>query len=192
MGNMEDREKEALLRLGRQRLEKRRKAKDYLKRMSLARTKAEGIPEEKRPEADLCVLLLMDDEQNRGMLNRLLTERGFRVLEADDLRPALNLMSQQIPEVLILEKMQGAVAGLQTLQTLRTLEKLKDLPVLMILSAQEAEREHLYAQVPHLRTLHRPFMTHQVLDSMHGLLEKSLPDEPLPSDDSEATPEQGE
>lgn len=165
--------KEALLRLGRERLAKRRKAREYLRRMKHSREKPAGAAPEKEEPADLNILLLVDDEQKQELLGRLLSEHGFQALQAKDLRSALTQTTQAIPELVILEVTGGALASLEILQRLRALDKLGELPVLVILPPQEAKYEDQFAHAPGVRALLRPFTRSQIAAAMQSLLDPS-------------------
>lgn len=168
--------KEALLRLGRQRLAKRRKAREYLRRMRQSWEKQAESASDKGEAADVNILLLIDDEQKQDLLRRLLNEHGFRTLLAEDLRSALTQTSREIPDMLILEVMGGAPASLQVLQKLRELDKLRELPVLVILPPQDAEYEKQLGQAPAVRALLRPFARSQIAAAMQDLLDPGEPD----------------
>ena len=171
-------DKEALLRLGQQRLAKRRKAQEYFRRMKQSRDRASLPAAEKEEQTDLNILLMTDDEQRSELLRRLLSEHGFQVLQADDLRSALTQISQEIPELLIVELVEGAAASLQILRQFHSLDKLKELPILVILSPKDSEHEERFCHTPNVKVILRPFTPTQIAAAMQDLLDLTLADAP--------------
>jgi len=182
-GESDKSQKEAILRLGKQRIEKQRKARERFRRMRQSRNKAAAPTPVKDDQPDPSVLLLMNDEQKQGLLSRLLTENGFRTLQADDLRSALALMSQEITEMMIVAPVQGAKTSIEILQKFRSLEKLRALPILVILSPKESALEERFCHTAGVKAIVRPFTHTQIAEALQALLDSSLAETSCLADD---------
>ena len=86
-------------------------------------------PAEPRPVR----LLVVDDaEDNRVLLNRRLTKRGFQVVEADSGMAALALIAEQDFDLVLLDIMMPGIDGLEVLRRIRATLSPDQLPVLMV------------------------------------------------------------
>jgi diguanylate cyclase (GGDEF)-like protein len=78
-------------------------------------------------------LLVVDDsEDNRVLLNRRLTKRGFEVVEADSGLAALELISEQSFDLVLLDIMMPGIDGIEVLKRIRATQSPDRLPVLMV------------------------------------------------------------
>ncbi|HSF31295.1 MAG TPA: adenylate/guanylate cyclase domain-containing protein [Candidatus Tectomicrobia bacterium] len=77
-------------------------------------------------------LLVVDDqESNRDMLSRRLERRGYRVTVAEDGRQAIELITTQTFDLVLLDIMMPGISGLEVLRVLRARYSATDLPVIM-------------------------------------------------------------
>jgi diguanylate cyclase (GGDEF)-like protein len=80
-----------------------------------------------------CRLLVVDDnEDNRALLARRLTKRGYEVVEADCGPVALQLISEQDFDLVLLDIMMPGIDGIEVLKTIRLTRSPDHLPVLMV------------------------------------------------------------
>jgi diguanylate cyclase (GGDEF)-like protein len=78
-------------------------------------------------------LLVVDDaEDNRVLLNRRLIKRGFEVVEADNGLAALQLISEQDFDLVLLDIMMPGIDGIEVLKRIRMTLSPDRLPVLMV------------------------------------------------------------
>lgn len=78
-------------------------------------------------------LLVVDDsEDNRVLLNRRLTKRGFEVVEADSGLAALELIREQRFDLVLLDIMMPGIDGIEVLKRIRSTLSPDHLPVLMV------------------------------------------------------------
>jgi len=78
-------------------------------------------------------LLVVDDvEVNRALLTRLLTKRGFEVVEADSGLAALELISEQSFDLVLLDIMMPGLDGIEVLKKIRATQSPERLPILMV------------------------------------------------------------
>src|SRR5436190_10775060 len=85
-------------------------------------------------------LLVVDDsEANRDMLSRRLERRGYRVAAAAGGREALELISGNHYDVILLDIVMPDIGGLQVLRTLRETWSPADLPVIIATAKDESD-----------------------------------------------------
>jgi CheY-like chemotaxis protein len=111
------------------------------------------------------VVLVVDDEQPvRAMVREVLTEIGFRVLEAANGREAIDMFqahAEQIVAVLLDVNMPG-VSGKETLAELRTLRT--NLPVLLTSGYDEQEAISRFASTGFTGFLKKPYTVDELID----------------------------
>ena len=77
-------------------------------------------------------LLVVDDSEiNRDMLRRRLERKGYRVITAENGEQALELVSRESIDLVLLDVMMPGLSGLDVLRILRKTPAGKDLPVIM-------------------------------------------------------------
>jgi diguanylate cyclase (GGDEF)-like protein len=78
------------------------------------------------------VLLVDDDEVNLLLTSVALRERGFAITEATSGEHAIELLSNWLPDVVVLDALMPGMDGFQTCHALRGLQGFESLPVLML------------------------------------------------------------
>jgi predicted signal transduction protein with EAL and GGDEF domain len=79
-----------------------------------------------------CVLLIDDDPVVRMLTTAALTERGWRVVEADGGLEALELFAREHPQVIVLDALMPPPDGFETCERLRRLAGGEHVPILML------------------------------------------------------------
>ncbi len=85
------------------------------------------------------LLVVDDNEMNRDMLSRRLTQRGFEVEVAEDGAQALLKISGSRYDLVLLDVMMPGMSGLEVLETLRRTYAMADLPVIMATAKDQSE-----------------------------------------------------
>ncbi len=84
------------------------------------------------------VLVVDDEPMIRNLLNRLLSMEGFEVLEAEDGQAAMEILTKEQPDLILLDVMLPARDGLDILSELRTTS---NVPVILVSAkGEEADR----------------------------------------------------
>ncbi len=78
------------------------------------------------------VLLVDDDEVNLLLTSIALRERGFAITEATSGEQAIQILSDWLPDVVVLDALMPGLDGFQTCRELRALPGFESLPVLML------------------------------------------------------------
>ncbi len=85
------------------------------------------------------VLVVDDDRVNRIVLTRSLEADGHAVTTATNGREALELLSTELPDVLLLDIVMPELDGFAVLDHVKTDARLRDIPVIMISALDELE-----------------------------------------------------
>jgi signal transduction histidine kinase/CheY-like chemotaxis protein len=78
------------------------------------------------------VLIIEDDANMRDMLRRRLEKEGWKVIEAENGREALERMAESRPELILLDLMMPEMDGFQFLDEVRKHESLRSIPVIVV------------------------------------------------------------
>ncbi|WP_013322455.1 response regulator [Gloeothece verrucosa] len=115
------------------------------------------------------VLIADDDEDSRLLLNVLLSEEGWQVCEAKDGQETLSKVSQESPDILILDNRMPELSGTEVYQYLR--QKNTNLAIILITAYPDLEQ--LAASLGITYFLNKPFNFSDLFDLMN-LAYKSL------------------
>jgi DNA-binding response OmpR family regulator len=86
------------------------------------------------------LLVVDDDPANLDLLSRRLTKQGYEVTTASGGQQALDLLSEQKFDLLILDMMMPVISGLQVLRRVKSDLELKSMPVIMISALDDTDR----------------------------------------------------
>ncbi|HLV22088.1 MAG TPA: response regulator [Polyangiaceae bacterium] len=91
------------------------------------------LPEDaSRPASEATVLVVDDEEDIRRMLQRLLSSRGYRVLEADRGLAALRMVKEHAPDVIVLDAMLPEVHGFDIARRIKNSKRYGHIPIIMV------------------------------------------------------------
>jgi DNA-binding response OmpR family regulator len=82
---------------------------------------------------DAKTILIVDDEEDiRKMLRRILTQKGYRVIEAERGLLALRMVKEQRPDLIVLDAMLPELHGFDIARRIKGSEKYGSIPIIMI------------------------------------------------------------
>jgi DNA-binding response OmpR family regulator len=84
------------------------------------------------------VLVVDDDSANRTLLRRLLEAEGLTVREADNGVSALDALSEELPDLVLLDLMMPGMSGLQVLERVRAVHAPHQQPVIIATARTES------------------------------------------------------
>ena len=87
------------------------------------------------------VMLVDDDPQLRHVVSMFFELEGYNVVQAKDGREAISLLSEYVPDVILLDLMMPDVGGLEVCQHVRANKTLKEIPVVVFTAAEMKEDE---------------------------------------------------
>jgi two-component system chemotaxis response regulator CheY len=122
--------------------------------------------------AERRVLVIEDSPTIRSFVRRTLTDRiaGVQVLESEDGRAALHMLSQEKVHCIITDLQMPGMDGWTFLHTLRQNPILKHKPVIVLSSAISATLRASYQADPWLRFVDKPATADQLLEAILPLL----------------------
>jgi CheY-like chemotaxis protein len=106
---------------------------DLLEEASVVRR----LPDERMDEPALAtaaraILIVDDEEDSRGLLERVLLGEGYQVRTASNGRQALRMIKERTPDLLLLAALLPEVHGFEIAQRLRGSQRYGNLPIVMI------------------------------------------------------------
>ena len=127
-------------------------------------------------------ILLVDDDDTRGSMRRVLEKKGYRILDADGPARATELADEHGTEidVVILDVIMPGMSGISVADRLE--EALDELRVLYVSGYIEGELPERHETPGRSAFLQKPFTVGQLLEEVRGLL----------GEDDGATEEEGD
>ncbi len=125
------------------------------------------------------VLVVDDEEDIRKLLARVLTEKGYRVLEADRGTVALAMVKEHAPDAIILDAMLPEVHGFEVCRRIKGSTRFGNTPVLMISAVYRGWRfrEDLKTAYGVHDFIEKPFQLRDVVAAVDAMLSgKAKPD----------------
>lgn len=121
---------------------------------------------------DKTILYVEDNFHNRRIVNKVLTSRGYTILEAIDGESGLEAIRQTQPPLVLLDITLPGMDGLEVIQHLKEDETLKTIPVIALTaSAMQGDRER-FLEAGCDDYLSKPIQVQELLT----MVEKYFPD----------------
>jgi len=108
----------------------------------LSRYTMASVPKIKKTDSEKTILLVDDSEPAIIQMKDFMTESGYKILTANNGTDALNIISQVIPDAIVLDLMMPGIDGFNVLESLRNADETANIPVL-ILTAKHITKEDL-------------------------------------------------
>jgi len=87
------------------------------------------------------IMLVDDDPQLRHVVSMFFELEGYNVLQAEDGRKAIEMLTEYLPDVILLDLMMPEVTGTEVCQHVRGSKRLKEIPVVVFTAAEIKEEE---------------------------------------------------
>ncbi|HSV23035.1 MAG TPA: response regulator, partial [Xanthobacteraceae bacterium] len=81
-----------------------------------------------------CILVVEDQEDNRRILRDLLTNRGYKLVEAEDGEQALAMAERQRPDLILMDVQIPLLDGYEVTRRLKADPQLRAIPVIAVTS----------------------------------------------------------
>ncbi len=98
-----------------------------------AREGTDEMPEKSK------VLIVDDEERNVRLLKAMLTNRNFHLLEAGNGEEALRIVSENAPDMILLDVMMPRLDGFEVCRRLKQNEKTRMIPVILVTALSEKQ-----------------------------------------------------
>lgn len=129
------------------------------------------------------ILVVDDDDRIRGLLNRFLTENGYRVTMADNAREARARMEGLVFDLIVLDVMMPGESGIDFARTVRSHSAV---PILMLTARAEIDDRLAGLQTGVDDYVTKPFDPRELLLRIHSILRRTAQ---VPPKRDEAVPE---
>jgi DNA-binding response OmpR family regulator len=118
------------------------------------------------------ILVVDDEEEIRKLLKRLLTQKGYRVIEADRGLLALRLVKEHVPDLIILDAMLPELHGFDIARRIKGSAKYGRIPVIMVSAVYRGWRiaEDLKQSYGIEEYLEKPFRIADVMEAVQRLI----------------------
>jgi DNA-binding response OmpR family regulator len=118
------------------------------------------------------VLVVDDEDEIRKLLKRLLTQKGYRVIEADRGLLALRLVKDHVPDLIILDAMLPELHGFDIARRIKGSAKYGRIPIIMVSAVYRGWRiaEDLKQSYGIEEYLEKPFRIADVVEAVQRLL----------------------
>ncbi len=116
------------------------------------------------------VLVVDDDATIRAMETRILCEAGYDVVVAKDGRSALDLATETLPDLILLDVMMPGLSGLEVARLLRASPATKKIPVLFVTSRTRASAMNDGFKAGGSAYLTKPFTRKRLLELVEELV----------------------
>ena len=124
-------------------------------------------PEQRRP-----LIMVVDDSLTvRKITSRLLQREGFDVVTAKDGIDALQVLSEQTPDVILLDIEMPRMDGFEFTKTIKADAKHSHVPIIMITSRTAEKHRNLARELGVDLYLGKPYQEEDLLRSLREMLE---------------------
>jgi len=87
------------------------------------------------------IMLVDDDPQLRRVVSMFFELEGYNVVQAEDGREAIDMLTEYVPDVILLDLIMPEVTGTEVCQHVRASKRLKEIPVVVFTAAEMKEEE---------------------------------------------------
>ncbi|MEI9939769.1 MAG: response regulator [Pseudomonadota bacterium] len=92
----------------------------------------EGAPPVPPTNGQKTILIIDDEAEIRKMLSRLLSHKGYRVLEAERGHQALRMVKEYAPDLIVLDAMLPEVHGFEIARRIKGSQRYGQIPIIMV------------------------------------------------------------
>ncbi len=119
------------------------------------------------------VVYIEDDQEMIELVNMILSRRGFQVKGARGGRAGLDLISQEPPDLILLDLMMPGMDGWEVFQQLKANDKTRGIPVIVITAKAQAIDRVLGLHIARVDDyLSKPFRPQELVDSVERVLSR--------------------
>jgi two-component system alkaline phosphatase synthesis response regulator PhoP len=122
-------------------------------------------------------VLIVDDEPNVRRLSHTILSNKFDVVEAEDGRQALDQVTAQKPDIILMDMMMPKMDGLTACHIIKNDPITKAIPVIMVTAIGFELNIRLSQQMGANGYVTKPFLPQELLDKIVEVLANPLPSE---------------
>jgi CheY-like chemotaxis protein len=123
------------------------------------------------PTTQKSVMIIEDNPEAAELFAEMMLLNGYRVLKTYSSTPAIALIAQEKPDVIILDIMMPDISGLDILRTMRADPKLASIPVVVVSAKATPDDIHAGLEAGASIYLTKPVSYVDLKDAVDGLLQ---------------------
>jgi DNA-binding response OmpR family regulator len=154
----------------------------------VAELPAEGAAPVPAANGQKTVLIVDDEAEIRKMLSRLLSHKGYRVLEAERGHQALRIVKEYAPDLIVLDAMLPEVHGFEIARRIKGSQRYGQIPIIMVSAVYRGWRyaEDLKQTCGVDYFIEKPFKIAEVIAAVEACLSPGRGTDPHPDVSGEA------
>jgi two-component system phosphate regulon response regulator PhoB len=121
------------------------------------------------------ILVVEDEPAIQELIAASLQHAGHRVLRAESAEEAAQLVSETLPDVVLLDWMLPGTSGIQYARRLRSAERTRDLPIIMLTARSEEHDKVAGLDAGADDYLSKPFSPRELLARIKAVLRRRAP-----------------
>ena len=118
------------------------------------------------------ILVADDREENLGLLREWLTGQDYRVRCARDGREALEMAREEVPDLIILDKVMPEVDGLGVARELKADERFASIPIIVLTGRDDTRRQVIFEEAAADDLIMKPLTFEEVDTRVRTMLKK--------------------
>jgi two-component system cell cycle response regulator DivK len=116
------------------------------------------------------ILYIEDNFQNKRLVRKILTAKGYEVLEADDGLTGVELAGKEMPDLILMDISLPGIDGVEATQRIKAFERTAVIPVIALTAnAMRGDRERFIAAGCD-DYLPKPISTSDLVDIIHKFI----------------------
>jgi len=154
----------------------------------VAELPGDGAPPVPAVSGQKTILIIDDEAEIRKMLSRLLSHKGYRVLEAERGHQALRMVKEYAPDLIVLDAMLPEVHGFEIARRIKGSQRYGQIPIIMVSAVYRGWRyaEDLKQTCGVDYFIEKPFKIAEVIAAVEACLSPSEGGQPRPDVSGEA------
>jgi two-component system, chemotaxis family, chemotaxis protein CheY len=105
----------------------------------------------------MTILTVDDSRTMRDMLKMTLNEAGFRVMQAEDGQHGLEVLSQEMPRVIVTDINMPRMDGFEFIKAVRQDQKYRALPIIVLTTESDGQKKMMAKQAGATGWITKPF-----------------------------------
>ena len=124
------------------------------------------------PSKTSVILVIDDDPVHIRLIEKVLTQEGYRVLSTDDAPLGLETAIKERPDLIVLDVMMPIINGFNICRLMKSEEGVKDIPIILLTSRITEEDQRIGWEVGANGYMLKPLNTAEFLTKVRELLSR--------------------
>jgi two-component system phosphate regulon response regulator PhoB len=124
--------------------------------------------------AKMTLLIVEDEEAIRDMLRFSLPHQEFQLIDAENTSKAMTILSNNIPDLIILDWMLPDMNGIDFIKRIRTIDCIKNIPIIMLTAKAEEDNKIMGLVAGADDYITKPFSPNELAARIRTVLRRGL------------------